>query len=107
MGGLIAIEVARQLAHSGRKPLYVGAIDSGFALPNASEKMSVDEKDADCLPWEALLADMREPNGITKPIEHLYQQYARQSAVPLGLWRTGAEPFGGAVGGGYRAVVVE
>jgi len=88
MGGLIAIEVVRQLARNGRKPLYVGAIDSGFALPNASEKMGVDEKDEDCLPWEALLADMREPNGSTKPIEHLYQQYSQLEEHDKVLFRS-------------------
>lgn len=88
MGGLIAIEVARQLARNGRQPLYVGAIDSGFALPNTSEKMGVDEQDTDSLPWEALLADMREPNGSTKPIDHLYQQYAQLEEHDKVLFRS-------------------
>jgi len=91
MGGLIAIEVARQLARNGRQPLYVGAIDSGFALPNAREKRGSDEKDSegsDRLPWEALLADMREPSGSTKPIEYLYQQFAQLEEHDKVLFRS-------------------
>lgn len=46
MGGLLAIEMARQLIAAGREPAYVGAIDSGLSLAGSA-------------PWEEIFTDAK------------------------------------------------